>query len=575
VRDALLTACRQDLLFWLNTFAWILEPLTGDVKPFITWPFQDKVLLQLQSALGKKDVCITKSRGVGLSWMILSLFAWKWLFYPFCHFLLVSRNERMVYHKGDPDTLFEKIRFLIEGEAGMAGLPTWMRPDFDMLELRLKNERNGSTITGASTTGNVGRGGRRLAALFDEFAAFGRDDGYRALFATQAVTHCRIFNSTPMGTGNAFYDQAHNPNILQLRVSWQDRPDWSRGLYTSKNGQLVILDKTYPFKSDYPFILDGRVRSPWYDNEEARAQNRQIISQELDMDFLGSDFTFFDGNMLNRVEAKTRPPFLIGDLHCDPETGEPRKFVKHMKGCLRLWTNLDPVTQQPPHDRLYAIGVDVSAGTGASNSCISVGDARQRAKVASFVSPNILPYNLAVLCCALARWFAGPNGPEPMIIAECSGGHNRVFLKTLRELGYGNIYRRRSEEPGVTGKAEPRLGWLPTKDSRRELLEQYGLALNVGDLVNYDRHAIAECREYIFFPDGSVAHARSKNVLDPSGAKQNHGDRVIADALMWKVLKEELQTPVPAEEGIPPGSFAERMLNRRKEEARKRSLWED
>jgi hypothetical protein len=40
--------------------------------------------------------------------------------------------------------------------------------------------------------------------------------------------------------------------------------------------------------------------------------------------------------------------------------------------------------------------------------------------------------------------------------------------------------------------------------------------------------------EYVHDPQGGVMHARSRSKVDPSGARENHGDRVIADALAWK-----------------------------------------
>jgi hypothetical protein len=49
---------------------------------------------------------------------------------------------------------------------------------------------------------------------------------------------------------------------------------------------------------------------------------------------------------------------------------------------------------------------------------------------------------------------------------------------------------------------------------------------------------LRECREYIFQASGSVEHSRSINTIDPTGARDNHGDRVIADALCWRGMKD-------------------------------------
>jgi hypothetical protein len=60
----------------------------------------------------------------------------------------------------------------------------------------------------------------------------------------------------------------------------------------------------------------------------------------------------------------------------------------------------------------------------------------------------------------------------------------------------------------------------------------------------------------------SVEHIASLSSADPSGARANHGDRVIAEALCWKLLKEPRTASAfePKNAEPPAGSLAERRL---------------
>lgn len=99
--------CSRDLLFYVNMFCWTYDPRIGTGKlPFITYPFQDEALLDMNEAIGNHDLVIRKSRDMGASWMLLTVFEWRWHFHPGQSFLLVSRNEDYVDKPGNPKSLF-------------------------------------------------------------------------------------------------------------------------------------------------------------------------------------------------------------------------------------------------------------------------------------------------------------------------------------------------------------------------------------------------------------------------------------------------------------------------------------
>ncbi len=501
--------CREDILFWINSFVFTYDPRKDpSAIPFITWEFQDEALADLHASIIEgHDIAIAKSRDMGASWLMVLVCAWFYLFHPLKSFLMLSRKQEYVDKSGDPKTLFWKIDFVIDN------LPRWMQPNQTRNRLHFHNEDNGSTIDGESTNGDAGRGDRRSAIILDEFAAV--ENGRAILTATGDTTNCRIFNSTPMGTANAFYDVVHSGSCKVLRLHWTRHPEKAAGLYYDDR---------------------GRPRSPWYDAECERRFHPVEIAQELDIDFAGSAYTFFDENLITQCMAHTRQPDFVGEVVYEPHTCEFIGFSPSLKGRLKLWCPLDEYWN-PPQDRLYSIGVDVATGTGSSNSCMTIFDTKEGRKVAEFSHPMTRPEELAEIAFALGRMFRGEYDREAFLVWE-SNGPGRNFGARLVELGYRNLYYREVENRVVKDRTQ-QLGWASTRDTKNTLLGGYRLALQNGQYTNPSREAVEELRQYVFAANGAISHARAENKSDPSGARDNHGDRVIADALAFKGMGQQ------------------------------------
>ena len=223
----------------------------------------------MDESLGVCEVGVEKSRDLGATWMFLTLYFYHWVFNPFSSFGLMSRNQDLVDKPGKKDTLMWKLDFLLRGEGGKGGLPIWMRPkNVYRTNLLMENRDNGSTFEGSATTGDAFRGGRKTSIGMDEFASFSKGDDYEAQAATQHATDSRFFVSTPKGASGAYYDVMHEPSsMVKIILDWRSHPDRKLGLYQGKDGDLEILDKDYKFPEDYKHLMDGKVRSPYYDAE--------------------------------------------------------------------------------------------------------------------------------------------------------------------------------------------------------------------------------------------------------------------------------------------------------------------
>jgi hypothetical protein len=74
--------------------------------------------------------------------------------------------------------------------------------------------------------------------------------------------------------------------------------------------------------------------------------------------------------------------------------------------------------------------------------------------------------------------------------------------------------------------------------AKRNLLDQYTIALRDRLFVNLSYDAFEDCKAYRFSDTkDTIEHPKDAGGPDPSGARSNHGDRVIADALCVASLK--------------------------------------
>ena len=547
-REELWEACKRDLLFYVNTFVWVYDPRNMPPVPrsvpFVTWPFQDAGFLKLYLAILKQyHLLIEKTRDMGASWMLLVVFDWLWRFHDEVSLLLGSRKEEYVDNgKRDKKSLFGKLDHLDDH------LPHWLIPKgFERTNLKRWNGETESIITGESTNKDFGRGDRRTAVGLDEFAAV--ENGFAILQAIYDTTGCVIYNSTHQGISTAFYDRRNNPLIKKLVFHWTQHPQKAKGLYFDK---------------------DGKPRSPWYDHECAVRKHRILIAQELDIDPQGSADIFFDPQTITRLEQDTcRAPMTYGKLHYDNFDMGVEHFQRTPHGELKLWINLD-AKGSPPADRRYAIGADIGmgmGGSGSSNSALVVGDCKTQEQVATLATPNMVPEEFARYAVALAKFFHRAH-----LIWE-SNGPGRIFGKVVMESGYRNIYYRTDEK-----KLSPKLtdipGWAATKDSKLSLLGEYRRATTLGDYIIRDVDEANEMYAFVYLEGGAVAHSGSTSGLDPSGAKENHGDRVTGSALCWLGMKGRPKLGVGVPLKAPEGSFQWRREQRENVESEPKQRWD-
>jgi hypothetical protein len=546
LQEELEVMCARDILFWLNTFGWTYDPRPrSDGRPlkipFVSYGYQDEAMLLVNQGIEEqKDVMMLKSRDMGATWIMVAVFVWRFLYKHDETFLMGSRKEELVEKPGDHKTLFAKVDFLFEH------LPSFLKPkavEIERTKLHFGNLLNGTTIDGESTNADFAAGDRRTAIALDEFALM--DNGGQIDAITSQTTNCRLFSSTPRGRNH-------------MHKRWEIIND-------GESGYLINMHwSRHPEKAVGLYYDDaGKARSPWYDAAAKKIGHRQLVAQELDMDFVGSGFQFFDEEaLLKQEELYVRMPYMVCDLEI--LNGKLEGLYQTETGRLKLWISPDG-SNKLPDNRMYTIGADISTGTGASNSVLVVGDCLTKEKVAEYCCADMAPQEFAKIAVILGKMFLGPNDREAYMCWE-GNGPGAAFGEKVIELGYSNYYRKKAEH-SLVRKDSDIPGWYSTREYKRVLLESYRQALAEERFMERSKWCLAECRKYIYNDQQVPVYERGDTLEDPSGARENHGDRVIATALAWRMIREldggtikddANSSDVP----IPEGSMAFRMQQR-------------
>lgn len=215
-----------DRIFFVRNFLKTFDPRpeayphTIDFDPY---GFQEDEIEEVYWCIkNSKDLFIEKSRDMGVSWLILAVILWCWLYEPGFQALIGTYIEDFV-DNGELDSLFGKLVFMIQNIKDPLVLPRGFILDKHKTYASLTNPENGNAILGKAPTKKFGRSGRYTVVLFDELGFW--------QFAKQAWTaagdsaRCRIAVTTPPDEPS-FAKQLREGGKIKVRtLHWRLHPD--------------------------------------------------------------------------------------------------------------------------------------------------------------------------------------------------------------------------------------------------------------------------------------------------------------------------------------------------------------
>jgi len=205
--------------------------------PFICWPRQIEFLQWLTTRWEAGEYgLVEKSRDGGISWLCVAYACTNWLFVPGYSAGFGSAKEAKVDQKGDPDCLFEKIRFFIN-HVPPEFMPEGYIPRLHNGFMKLINPESGASITGDAGD-QIGRGGRKSMYFIDEAAFVERQ--MAVANALSQTTNCQIDISTFNGNGNLFYRNSlkFHGTRRKFIFDWKDDPRKDNAWYRKQKEEL-------------------------------------------------------------------------------------------------------------------------------------------------------------------------------------------------------------------------------------------------------------------------------------------------------------------------------------------------
>jgi len=240
--------------------------------PFLLFPRQEDMIDWLLALLaGEENGLLEKARDMGATWLACAFSVWLWKYRRGSAVGWGSRKEALVDKLGDPDSIFEKMRMIIDALPGALQPHGFARADH-MTYMKIINPENGATITGEAGD-NIGRGGRKLIYFKDESAHYERPEKIEAALADN--TRVQIDFSSVNGLGNVFHrkreagkDWAGETDLERGRTSvfvmdWRDHPGKTQDWYDTRrqsaidNGLLHIFAQEV--ERNYAAAVEGTI----------------------------------------------------------------------------------------------------------------------------------------------------------------------------------------------------------------------------------------------------------------------------------------------------------------------------
>ena len=240
---------------------------SGSLLPFCLFQLQNDFIDFLMLLLEQREKgLVEKSRDMGFTWLCCGFATWLWLFWPGASVGFGSRKAEYVDEKGDPDSIFEKIRIILR-YLPKEFLPKNYDEQKHALMMKIINPENGATISGEAGD-SIGRGGRKLIYFKDESAFYERPKSIEAALGDN--TNIQVDISTVNGI-NLFY-QRRKSGIV-----------WTPGKTDLEKGRIHV------------FIADWRAHplktQEWYDNRKRAAELEGTLAEfyrEVDRDYVGA-----------------------------------------------------------------------------------------------------------------------------------------------------------------------------------------------------------------------------------------------------------------------------------------------
>lgn len=227
--------------------------------PFVPFKRQRDLIDFLVACLQEDaDGLAEKCRDMGATWICCAFSVWLWLFMDGTSVGWGSREQDLVDKLGDIDSIFEKMRKIIQC-LPVEFLPKGLNAKQHLTFMKLINPENGASITG-DIGDNIGRGGRKRIYFKDESAHYVHAELIEASLGD--TTRVQIDISSVNGNGNVFQRKRDSGKVWEpgqpvdpattnvFVMDWRDHPAKDQAWYDQRRAKAVESGLLHVFEQE-------------------------------------------------------------------------------------------------------------------------------------------------------------------------------------------------------------------------------------------------------------------------------------------------------------------------------------
>lgn len=496
--------CQNDPIYCIQTYFTVVEPNGAKRVPFKLYPHQLRAINDFEDY--RYNISM-KSRQMGFTTVSSAYTAWY----------MATKSGQVI------NALANKLKTSRKFLKTVRDFLDDARKHYPWLIADYVHNNNGKdsfglktgcVIVAESNNEDACRGDTINLLIIDEVAAIDRANPERMseIWSSAGITLTRsrgkcIAISTPKGGSGWYFEQYTNAlangwNVIDAH--WAEHPDFSKGMYQfvkdeeHPEGYIKMLNPVWPdieSKEDeakyktpetYPYVMDGKVRSPWYDYE-SRKLGVQRTKCELDCSFSGSGGEVIDSEVIRELEkiARTYKP-----INEEEQTG-PLRSLKMFKD------------YNPNHG--YILSGDVATGDGSDYSAFVVIDIQTKEIVCTY-KENIPPTAYASVIADVATRYG-----ECIVMIEYQGPGLTVLTELKEHIQYKNIYHHTLKKQEPTKVQKRKIGFWQGENTRSLGGDKLEEIINSGELKILSMDFITELHTWIWDKDQKRRHAPGKH----------------------------------------------------------------
>lgn len=496
--------CKKDPVYCIETYFTVMDAAKGARVPFKLYPHQQRAVRDFE----ENALCITmKTRQMGFTAVSSAYVAF---------YMATKQNQTINALAQEKKTSRKFLRQVRETLDQARKTAPWLIADY-MFNNNGKDSftlKTGCIITAEANKPDACRGDTINLLIIDEVAAITHMDEIWAsagLTLTKSRGKC-IAISTPKGNFGWYFDQYSNAaenGWTVVEAHWSEHPDYMKGMYqfvkdpNHPEGGFIkhfnnewpdvadaIQLKKYFTKETYPYILDGKLRSPWYDYESKRL-GLQKTRCELDCSFSGSGSEVLDAEIIRamRMTAKEHLPLDASALGFE---------IRGMWKSLRIFAEYNP-------EHGYVLSSDVATGDGSDFSSVTVVDITTKEVVATY-KEHVDPIMFAKIIKGMAIYYG-----QCMAIVEYQGPGLTVLLELKNNLRYTKLFYSTLKKAEPTKPQKRKIGFWQAASTRALGGDKLEEVINTNEFRIYSEDIITEFDTWIWDTDGKRRHAPGKN----------------------------------------------------------------